>query len=104
MAFDGTEGEQVSLQEGAQLTHNHRMTNPNEVLGHFVGKDILNDILNQSGCMGVRIYYGIDSTGEKKIVLVGADSNQDDMTSGIIANRTTPPTPPYGSSPNPLNS
>ena len=55
MAFDGTEGSQITLQDGAVMTASHRAANPNARLGHFMGKDILNQILAQAGCMGIRM-------------------------------------------------
>lgn len=79
MAFDGSEGGQISLDEGANMTSRYREENPNEIKGHFFGKDILKEILNQDGCMGIRMYYGINEKGEKELVIVGADSDQNDM-------------------------
>ncbi len=103
MAFDGSEGEQISLSEGATLTSNYRNSNPNGRLGHFIGKDILNAILAQTGCKGIRIYYGIDSSGKQELILVGADANQNDQVSGIIADRSLP-CPANCSNQNALNS
>lgn len=89
MAFDGTEGEQISLQEAAALTANYRAQNPDAIKGHFMGKDIINSILAQTGCMGIRTYHGINNDGTKEIVLVGVDANGDDMTN-LIADRCRP--------------
>lgn len=89
MAFDGTEGKEITLIEGAALTATYRDNFPNEIKGHFIGKDLLNEILAQSECMGIRIYYGIDSNGNKQLVYVGADSNEDDII-GIIADHSEP--------------
>ncbi|WP_054413735.1 hypothetical protein [Hymenobacter sp. DG25A] len=40
-------------------------------------------LLNQTGCMGIRVYYGLDGT-TPKLVLVGAKSNEDDMTTLVL--------------------
>lgn len=90
MAFDGTEGGQISLQDAGLLTKNHRTTNPNDRKGHFMGKDILNAILSQAGCMGIRVYHGLDSAGNRELIFVGADANGNDMASGIIADMSHP--------------
>ncbi len=103
MAFNESEGERISLQEGAELTSNYRTAHPNETIAQFMGKDIINDILTQPGCVGIRIYYGLNNQGEKNIVLVGTDSQENDLTSGIIADRALP-CPLNCSNPNPLNS
>lgn len=79
MAFDGTEGGQIPLAEGAAMTAAYRNSNPNQRKAHFFGKDILNEILDQTGCVGIRMYYGINSSGEKELVLVGVDANENDM-------------------------
>lgn len=85
MAFDGTEGGEIELPQAAALTKEHRDRNPTVRKGHFFGKDILNKILEQDGCMGIRIYYGIDpDTNKRELVIVGADSSENDMT-GLIA-------------------
>lgn len=103
MAFNGSEGEQISLNEASTMTSNYRTSNPNGLLGHFIGKDILASILAQSGCMGIRVYYGENSNGQKELVIVGADANENDIITGIIADRTMP-CPHRCSTQNSLNS
>ena len=39
----------------------------------FVGKNILNKLLEQPGCIGICIYNAINEKGEKTFVLVGLD-------------------------------
>lgn len=102
MAFNGREGGQITLSEGADMTAKYRDNNPNELKGHFFGKDILKQILNQEGCMGIRMYYGIDDDEEKALVIVGADANEDDMTD-LVADISMPCPNRCGSS-NSLNS
>lgn len=65
MAFNEKEGGEITLYAAADMTAEYRTQNPGETKGHFYGKDILNDLLNQNGCMGVRIYYAIDGNGKK---------------------------------------
>jgi hypothetical protein len=104
MSFNGNEGSAITLAEAAELTANYRATiSPGDQLGLFVGRNHLLAILNQSGCMGVRMYYGINKYGEKQLVLVGAASNENDMEKGIIVDRLRP-CPTHCSSSNPLNS
>lgn len=102
MSFNGSEGAVIELDAAAALTAEYRKLNPGETLGHFLGRDLLSSILNQSGCMGIRVYYGVDSNGAKQLIFVGADSNEDDMTSGIIADFCSP-CPNRCSSANSLN-
>lgn len=81
MAFDGTEGSAILLSKAADYTKEHRDRNPGQRLGHFFGRDIITEILNQEGCMGIRIYYGLNpENGDRELILVGANADQDDMT------------------------
>ena len=84
MSFNGTESKKVTLAEASVWTSNYRRTiAQGEIIAHFFGKDKLNDILSQSGCMGIRMYHGIDNN-KKNIVLVGADANENDMVNGVL--------------------
>ena len=104
MAFDGTEGEIVTLLEGQEWTKKHRsVVHPGDITGHFFGIEKLNAILNQSGCKGIRIYYGMEPDGTKNLVLVGADRNENDMENGIILEKSVC-CPPRCGWPSKLNS
>ena len=103
MAFDGKEGGEIELETAAVWTKNYRNENPGDTKGHFFGKDILNDILNQSGCMGIRMYYALDDDEKKELILVGAVGNEDDMHTGVLADFASP-CPPYCGRRNQLNS
>lgn len=90
MAFNGNEGEVITLTQGKNWTKNFRNAHPNEIKAHFFGKNKLNQILNQSGCVGIRIYNAIDDQGKKVLVLVGVDDQERDLTNGIILERSMP--------------
>jgi hypothetical protein len=104
MTFTGNEGAVITLAEGAKMTANYRATtNLGETIGHAVGKNLVNAILNQTGCMGMRIYYAINEKDEKQIVLVGVDLDGNDMIQGVIVDKLGN-CPPECSNKNPLNS
>ena len=104
MAFNGDEGSVVTLTDASRWTANYRKTVPvGEITAQFVGKNQLLKILNQTGCMGIRLYYGIGDDGLKNIVAVGAGADENDMTSGIILEKFLP-CPPRCSGRNSLNS
>lgn len=86
MSFTGNEGEFISLSDAATLTENHRTNNPNAVQGHFLGGSKLKQLLDLTGCVGLRIYHGEDTTGVRQIVVVAVDGNQNDIlgTSPLI--------------------
>jgi hypothetical protein len=89
MTFTGNEGAIITLAEGSEMTANYRATiNMGETIGHAVGKNLVNAILAQSGCMGIRMYKALNKKGEDQLVLVGVDSNGDDITNGIIVDQS----------------
>lgn len=104
MSFDGTEGGVITLAAAADLTANYRATiSSGDRIAHYFGKDIIRDILDQEGCMGIRIYYGLDTSGKKELVLVGVNADENDMVSGVVADYAFP-CPTRCSSANDLNS
>lgn len=103
MAFDGTEGGEIELQTASEWTKNYRKKFPREIKARFFGKDIINDILDQTGCMGIRIYYALDGSDNKELILAGAKANEDDMETGVLAEFSVP-CPTYCGTHNDLNS
>ena len=103
MSFTGTEGSELDIEIAASWTANHRTANPNDVKAHFFGRDIMESILAQSGCVGIRFYHALNDSGEQTLIMVGADSNGDDLVDGVIG-EFSKPCPSYCSSTNSLNS
>lgn len=102
MAFNGTEGAPIDINEAAQLTSNWRNANPNQPIAHFIGKDNIEALLNQGDAMGIRIYYGLNDDGVMKPIFVAASSDENDMLE--LAINSTLPCPNRCSSANALNS
>ncbi len=105
MKFTGNEDHSISLSEAAELTANYRetLTSAAEAKAEYFGKEALLNLLNQTACVGVRIYYGLDSAGVKKLVLVGVDSDGNDLYEGALMERGIL-CPTECSADNPLNS
>jgi hypothetical protein len=86
MPFTGNENHAMSLEDAAQLTKNYRdSVSAGTMLGGFFGKTTLLSILNQTGCVGMRIYNAVLGDGMPTYVLVGVDSPGEDMEDGVIA-------------------
>ena len=104
MSFNGNEGAFISLEEGAVMTANYRKTiETGEVIGQFMGKDLIQDILAQKNCIGIRFYFAIGDDNSKTLVAVGVDENKNDLYEGLIADHFKK-CPPFCSNSNPLNS
>jgi hypothetical protein len=65
------------LKNGRQTTGRSIM--PNDTLAHYFGGDIIRRVLNETGCVGIRIYYAIDDKGKKQVLIVGTDANGDNL-------------------------
>ncbi len=104
MAFTGNEAEEFPLATASKWTKNYRDTmRPGEPKAHFVGKVLINKILAQEGVVGIRIYYALDESGKKQLVLVGTDADENDLYNGVIVERSVW-CPPFCGGLNPLNS
>lgn len=105
MAFNGTEGEYVTLADASIWTETYRDANPGAVKAHFLGKDKLAFLLGGRGCKGLRIYHAVDENGDFVVVVVGADSNENDqLGTGYKIVERSRPCPPYCGGNNQLNS
>lgn len=102
MSFTGNEGQQVTLEEGAQFTARHRAANPNALKGVFFGRNHIEKILAQGDCKGLRLYFAENVDGSKTLVMVGADSTENDLLNVIV--EFSIPCPDRCSSVNLLNS
>lgn len=103
MSFNGNEGSFISLSDASVETKNYRNANPGAVKAFYVGKNKLNEILGQTGCVGVRIYNSVQSDGTRQVVIVGVDANENDLENGLLLNHSII-CPPVCGNANKLNS
>jgi hypothetical protein len=102
MAFTGDEAEEFPIDVASKWTAAYRANNPNKTVGHFFGYKIVQRILAQEGCVGIRCYYATDEQGKPQLIMVGTDANQNDIvTPGIVA-EVSRPCPTFCGTPNPL--
>lgn len=103
MAFTGNEDHSFPLSTAAAWTKNYRDANPGQTKGHFFGKTAISDILGQTDCVGIRIYYALNDSGDKQLVITGVKANEDDLYNGMLAERSIT-CPQICGANNPLNS
>ena len=78
-------GEDIGLEEGVQIVNAFREANPEAVPGYFIGRNILDQILNQPGCVGIR-YRKCLSDGKEHLVYTGVnDEGKDILTYSAVA-------------------
>ena len=70
-----TIGEEITHELGAQMIKDYGKTHPADVKSYIIGKDIINQILAQTGCFGIQFYNAINESGQKTLVYVGLDEN-----------------------------
>lgn len=83
-------GKKISLTSAAKMTADWRTAKPTANKGIFIGSDHISDIINQVGCVGIRVYFAKDASGDDTVVLVGAKADETDMETGYIVNFGVP--------------
>lgn len=103
MNFTGHESHDITLNEAAAMTKRYRDTiTAGQTIAHYFGGDAINAILQQTGAVGIRIYYGLNDTNQKQLIITGVDSAGNDLYLGSLAERSVT-CPIDCSSANPLN-
>jgi hypothetical protein len=77
--FDGTEGDPLDLETAKRWTSNYRAINSTGVQAHYFGNEIIRQLLDRPGCVGIRMYYAIDDKGERKLLLIGVDAKGENL-------------------------
>jgi hypothetical protein len=77
-------GEEISHEMAADFIKAFDQESPNEIKCFTMGKTILEQILAQPGCAGMRFYNGINELGQKTLVYVGIDADGKDLVKKIV--------------------
>lgn len=94
-------GEEIGVELGAQFISSYRQANASDVTSYVVGRSILDQVLAQPGCAGIRFYNAYNEAGAKTLVYVGVNAEganmltvssintngQLDVQKGIVADR-----------------
>lgn len=112
-SFTPEVGEDIGYELGSKMIKRWHDQNPDDVLASFTGRNILESILAQPGCTGIRMFNAINDLGIKQLVLVGVDKNGNNILNfttvgdngelikqkGIVADRNVICPPSCGQSP-----
>lgn len=93
----------INLKDAAAHTKRHRDAKVSPVKAGAFHKDQVVELLNQPGCVGLRVYYGRSADGSPSLVLTGIDKADSDLTGGTILELNFP-CPPYCGGDDALNS
>lgn len=73
--YSPASGKEISYEQGAKMVKRHFDQNPDDVIAHFIGRNSIERILAQPGCVGIRAFHGLNELGIKQLILVGVNSD-----------------------------
>jgi hypothetical protein len=72
-------GEDIGLVEGQKLVKAFVEANPGATKGYYIGRNIIDQILSQPGCVGINFRKCLTETNEEHLVYTGVDSEGKDI-------------------------
>lgn len=70
-----TIGEQITHELAAKMVKNHHDTHSiDDSNSYYIGRNIIDQMLAQPGCVGIRFFDAINEIGQKTLVYVGIDA------------------------------
>lgn len=82
---DETVGEHIGYDLGVKMVKDY-FDKYGEGGAQFVGKNIIQDIISQPGCIGINIYKALNERGSKTYVLVGLDKENNPILNYTAVN------------------
>jgi predicted alternative tryptophan synthase beta-subunit len=64
-------GEAITHELGAQMITDYQAANPTDTKNYQIGRNIIEQILSQPGCAGIKFYNAYNEAGRKTLVYVG---------------------------------
>lgn len=81
-------GENIGLEEGLQLVQNFKAANPTATPGYYIGRNIIDQILNQPGCVGINFRKCLSENNEEHLVYTGVDADGKDILEFSVVTNT----------------
>lgn len=81
-------GEDIGLAEGMKLVENFRQANPDATPGYYIGRNIIDQILNQPGCVGINFRKCLSENNEEHLVYTGVDAEGKDILEYSVVDNT----------------
>ena len=72
-------GENIGLTEGIQLVNAFNAANPTATQGYYIGRNILEQILAQPGCVGINFRKCLTNMNEEHLVYTAVDAEGKDI-------------------------
>jgi len=81
-------GENIGLTEGRQLVNAFRASNPTATKGYYIGRNILEQIIAQPGCVGINFRKCLTNMNEEHLVYTGVDAEGKDILEFSVVTNT----------------
>lgn len=72
-------GENIGLTEGIELVKAFREANPTATQGYYIGRNVLEQIMAQPGCVGINFRKCLTNMNEEHLVYTGVDADGKDI-------------------------
>ena len=81
-------GEDIGLAEGIQLVKAFTEANPDATKGYYIGRNIIDQILAQPGCVGINFRKCLTEINEEHLVYTGVDADGKDIIEYSVVTNT----------------
>jgi len=81
-------GENIGLKEGRELVNAFRAANPEATKGYYIGRNILEQILAQPGCVGINFRKCLTNMNEEHLVYTGVNAEGKDILEFSVVTNT----------------
>lgn len=81
-------GENIGLTEGIQLVKAFKEANPDATSGYYIGRNILEQIMSQPGCVGINFRKCLTNMNQEHLVYTGVDADGKDILQFTVVTNT----------------
>lgn len=81
-------GEDIGLEAGREMVKAFKAANPEATTGYYIGRQIIEQILAQPGCVGINFRKCLTETNEEHLVYTGVNEDGNDILSYAVINNS----------------
>lgn len=81
-------GENIGLSEGRKMVTAFKQANPDATTGYYIGRNIIDQILAQPGCVGINFRKCLTELNEEHLVYTGVNANGKDILEYTVVTST----------------
>lgn len=88
MALTGKEGGPIERADARRWTANYRASGTGKTNSHLFGAETVKQLLEQPGCVGLRLYYALNDEGQQQMLLVATDAEGSDLPESDVLDKS----------------